>query len=181
MNKETLLSYVGKGTVNHKGYKIEVRKDYLEKMKEEYIQIELKPLNKYTDSAYFEGILKYIKDNELEKIEETFEKTYKIMKEQEKNNNIEPLKLKQIKELSRNYRASFKDSLDNKYVLMNTAINGKSELCIYFKEPEYPIRVPIEINGKVIKSNYSFWLGMGIYNTEEIEQVLEKDELEEDN
>jgi len=64
---------------------------------------------------------------------------------------------------------------------MDTAIKGKSEICTYLKEPEYAIRVPIEIDGNVIKSNYSFWLGMGTYNTEEIEQVLEKDELEEEN
>lgn len=41
MKKETLLSYGGKGVVNHKGYKINVTNDYLEKTKLHHLPIEL--------------------------------------------------------------------------------------------------------------------------------------------
>ena len=69
MNKETLISYIGKGEVNHKGYKIKVTKDYLEKTQYNLLQIELLPINNYTDSAFFKGFLECIDDKNLVNID----------------------------------------------------------------------------------------------------------------
>ena len=96
MNKETLISYIGKGEVNHKGYKIKVTKDYLEKTQYNLLQIELLPINNYTDSAFFKGFLECIDDKNLVNIEKSFEEAYEKMKKQDQLNNGETLKLIQI-------------------------------------------------------------------------------------
>lgn len=180
MNKETLLSYVGKGVVNHKGYKIDVTNDYLEKSKIHYIQIELKPINNYTDSAFFNGLLEYMKEKDIENIEESFEEAYTKMKKQEQLNNREPLKLIQVDNLSNNYIASFRDESKNEYVLMESATKGEVELCKFHIEPEYDIKIPIEINGQVINPKFSFWLDTAIYNKEEFMKVLDLENIEEE-
>lgn len=180
MEKETLLSYVGKGVVNHKGYKINVTNDYLEKSKIHYLQIELKPINNYTDSAFFNGLLEYMNEKDLEKIEEVFEEAYTKMKRQEQLSNREPLKLIQIDNLSNNYIASFRDENKNEYVLMESATKGKVELCKFHIEPEYDIKIPVEIQGEIINPKFSFWLDTAIYNKEEFMKVLDLENIEEE-
>lgn len=180
MKKETLLSYAGKGIVNHKGYKINVTNDYLEKTKAHYIQIELKPINDYTDSAFFNGLLEYINEEDLENIEKSFEETYEKMRKQEQLNNREPLKLTQIDNLSNNYIASFRDENKKEYVLMESATKGKVELCKFHIEPEYDIKVPVEIQGQVINPKFSFWLDSAIYDKAEFMKVVDLENIEEE-
>lgn len=180
MKKETLLSYVGKGIVNHEGYKINVTNDYLERTKLHYLQIELKPINDYTDSAFYNGFLEYMSEKDLQNIEESFKEAYDKMKRQEQLNNIEPLKLIQINNLSNNYIASFRDKNKNEYVLIESVTEGKVELCKFHIEPEYDIKIPIEIQGQVINPKFSFWLDSAIYNKEEFMKVLDWENIEEE-
>lgn len=179
MNREILMSYIGKGEVNHNGYIIEVTSDYMKINKIHYLEIELKPINEHTNSAFFTSFLEYIEDDDLEKLENSFKKAHERMKEQELLNNRQPLKLARINNLSSNYLASFEDQNNNKYVLMETATKESVELCTFYIEPDIPIKVPIEINGQTIKPKYSFWLNMGIYNKEEFMQVLENEKIED--
>lgn len=174
MKKEELLSYIEKGDINHKGYIINVKKTFLKRTKVDFIEIELKPINKYTDSAYHKGILNYLNNKQLENIEESFKKEYEIMKEQGKIADRKPKKLFKIPNINQNYIASFKDDEDNKYVLMETTVKDKYELVFWDKEPVYSIKEPIEINGNIIKSNYSFWLSSGVFNANEVENALKE-------
>lgn len=180
MKKETLLSYVGKGVVNHKGYKINVTNDYLEKSKLHYLEIELKPINKYTDSAFFSGFLEFTDENSFENIEKSFEKAYEKMRKQEQLNNREPLKLIQIDNIYNSSIASFKDENNKEYILRKTTTEGKLELSKFYIELEYDIGVPVEINGHIIKPNFSFWLDSGIYDEEEFMKALDLENIEEE-
>lgn len=184
MKKETLLSYIGKGIVNHEGYMINVTNDYLEKTKYHYLQIELKPINPYTDSVFFSTFLENTDEKSFEKLEKSFEEAYEKMRRQEQLNNREPLKLSQIDNICGSSIASFKDENNREYILRESKIEGKVELVKFYIEPEYNIGVPVEINGEVIKPNFSFWLESSIYDEEEFMKVLDlenvKDEEVED-
>lgn len=180
MKKETLLSYVGKGVVNHNGYKISVTNDYLEKTKYHYLQIELKPINNYTDSAFYNGFLETTDEKSFENIEKSFEDAYEKMRKQEQLNNREPLKLIQIDNIYNSSIASFKDENNKEYILRKTTTEGKLELSKFHIEPEYNIGVPIEVNGNIIKPNFSFWLDSGIYDEEEFMKALDLENIEEE-
>lgn len=180
MKKEILLSYVGKGIVNHKGYKIIVNNDYLEKTKYHYLQIELKPINNYTDSAFYTGFLETTDEKSFENIEKSFEEAYEKMRKQEEINNREPRKLIQTDNIYNSAIASFKDENNKEYILRESATKGKVELTKFYIEPEYNIRVPVEINGHVIKPNFSFWLNSGIYDEEEFMKALDLENIEEE-
>lgn len=179
MKKETLLSYIGKGIVNHKGYKINVTNDYLERTKLHYLQIELKPINDYTDSVFFRGFLEHTNDDSFENIEIAFEEAYEKMRKQEEIHNKKPLKLIQVEQLSNSAIASFRSENKIDYILMDSRIEGKVELCKFYIEPEYEINIPVEINGQVLKPDFSFWLCSGIYDKEEFMKVLEKEKIED--
>ncbi len=180
MKKETLLSYVGKGVVNHEGYKIKVTNDYLERTKLHYLKIELKPINDYTDSAFFEGMLEYAKDDSFDGMEKAFEEAYKKMRRQEEIHNKKPLKLIQIDNVSSGAIASFISENKREYILRDTMTKGKLELVSFYIEPDYSINVPVEINGQVLKPDFSFWLESGIYEEEEFLKVLDMQNIEEE-
>lgn len=180
MNKETLISYIGKGEVNHKGYKIKVTKDYLEKTQYNLLQIELLPINNYTDSAFFKGFLECIDDKNLVNIEKSFEEAYEKMKKQDQLNNGETLKLIQIDNICNSSIASFKDENNKEYILRESTTEGKVELSRYYIEPEFDIKVPVEIKGQVIKPKFSFWLDSAIYDKDEFMKVLDLENIEEE-
>ncbi len=180
MQKETLMSYIGKGIVDHNGYKINVTNDYLEKSKYHYLQIELKPINNYTDSAFFNGLLEGTDDKTFENIEKSFEEAYEKMRRQEQLNNREPLKLTQIDNFYNSAIASFKDENGKEYILRESPTKGKMELCRFYIEPDFDIKVPVEIKGKVIKPKFSFWLDTGVYDKEDFIKVLDLENIEEE-
>ena len=121
-----------------------------------------------------------MKEKDIENIEQSFEDAYTKMKKQEQLNNIEPLKLIQVDNLSNNYIASFRDENKNEYVLMESTTKDKVELCKYHIEPEYDIKMPIEINGQVINPKFSFWLDTAVYNKDEFMKVLDLENIEEE-
>ncbi len=57
---------------------------------------------------------------------------------------------------------------------------GKLELVSFYIEPDYSINVPVEINGQVLKPDFSFWLESGIYEEEEFLKVLDMQNIEEE-
>lgn len=175
MKKETLLSYVGKGDVNHHGYIINVTKKDFDNILSNFVKIELKPINEYCESALFTGFLDCVSDEDLSKMEDSFEEAYKIMREQELLINKDPIKLTQINNISSNYIASFIDEKNNKYVLIENSNHITADLCTFYGEPEYSIRVPVEINGQVVKPKYSFWLNSAIYNIDDFNKMIDKE------
>ena len=179
MDKKQLISYIGKGDIEHNGYTINVTKKDFDDVLKDFIKIELKPINDYTDGPIHTAFIEYVTDKDLFELERSLRKEFEIMKKQEKLMNEVPLKLKQISNISSNYEASFEDDSKRKYVLMLSNTKGTCELVLFDKEPLYSINKPIEIDGKIIKSKYSFWLESGIYNTKEFEKVLKKEYIEE--
>lgn len=118
-------------------------------------------------------------EKNLENIEKSFEEACETMRKQEELNNREPIKLTQIDNLNNSYVASFRDENKNEYVLLEGTTEDKVELCRFHIEPEYSIKVPVEIKGTVINPKFSFWLDSCIYNKGEFMKVLEKERLED--
>ena len=54
------------------------------------------------------------------------------------------------------------------------------ELSRYYIEPEFDIKVPVEIKGQVIKPKFSFWLDSAIYDKDEFMKVLDLENIEEE-
>lgn len=176
MNKEQILQYAGKGDIEHNGYIINVTKRDFDNILKDFIKIELKPINDYTDGPVHTAFLGYISDQDLLELENSLKKELVIMKKQEEIMNKEPLKLKQVKNISSNYEATFEDENKQKYVLMLSNTKDTCELVLYDKEPLYSINKPIEIKGTVLKSKYSFWLDSGTYKKSDFENILQKQE-----
>lgn len=174
MDKKQLISYIGKGDIEHNGYIINVTKKDFDDILKDFVEIELKPINDYTDGPIHTAFIEYVTDKDLFELENSLKKEYAIMKKQEELMNKEPLKLKQIANINSNYVATFEDENKHKYVLLPSNIKDTCELVLYDKEPFYSINRPIEIEGIILKSKYSFWLDAGTYKTSDFENVLQK-------
>lgn len=181
MTKEQILEYAGKGDVEHNGFIINVIKKDFDNVLKDFIEIELKPINEYTDGPIHTAFLGYISDQDLIELENSLKKEFAIMKKQEEIMKKEPLKLNQVKNISSNYEATFEDEDKQKYVLMLSNTKDTCQLVLYDKEPLHSINKPIEIDGTVLKSRYSFWLDSGTYKKSDFENILKKQEIKKIN
>ena len=180
MTKKELLSYIGKGVVNHRNkYMLNVTKGE----KSGITMIDLKPINKHVKDIVFDFFEEYVKEEDLEKIEQSFEKEYEKMRRIEKEINLAPIKLKLIGNLHPDfYAASFVDDKKNKYVVMKVDSNYY-EICTYCGEADYPINRRIEIGETIIEPEYySFWNLKSLYKKEELDKAIgnEEENIEEE-
>lgn len=161
MTKEQILEYAGKGDVEHNGFIINVIKKDFDNVLKDFIEIELKPINEYTDGPIHTAFLGYISDQDLIELENSLKKEFAIMKKQEEIMKKELLKLNQVKNISSNYEATFEDENKQKYVL------------IYENLQKIAYRL------EMLDSNYTFHLRETILDKAEIIKYNNNELIEE--
>ena len=92
MTKEQILEYAGKGDVEHNGFIINVIKKDFDNVLKDFIEIELKPINEYTDGP----IHTYFRSR-FNRIRKFFEKRICNYEKTRRNNEKRAFKVKSSK------------------------------------------------------------------------------------
>lgn len=155
MNKEEFLKLVNeKGTFKING--IEIVTSIGKSLNEDYLNITHKAINPYTvDNEFNGGWIKYIKDEDIQELDNAVLKSYNKMIEQEKICKKEPLVLEKNGEY-------YYDNKNNEYK-MEQLKDHFEIIKMSNGEADYSINKPIKIDEKVYFPVWSWWLDKGCY------------------
>jgi len=160
MKKNELIELANKGVVQIGGYNAEIIIRDSAGNNGDFIEIFIEPINEYTTKAVLgEKWVEFVTDEECTELENGIKKIYDKMASQAEICNREPRVLK--------YHESDPKILvcekEKTYKIIQ--YEDHFEIVVLYKgcEPDYPLNVPVEINGKVYKPVWSWWLDKGCY------------------
>ena len=160
MTKNELIALANKGVVQIGGYNAEVIIRDSAGNNGDWIEIIIEPINEYATKAILGGKwLEFVTDEECGELEAGVKRIYDKMAAQAEICGREPLVLKY-------YESNTKTLIceKNKIYIVNQ-YEDHFEILVLYKgiEPDYAINKVVEINGKVYKPVWSFWLDGGCY------------------
>lgn len=164
MNKVQLFDLVGKGYIPFEDSCFKVEQHDVDEFS--VLTVHVKNLNPHTTPASFGGgFADYVTDKDVEDLENAIRKTLKEMKDIEKRANLTPLRFRRIgerllKNLDNGRMYGYEECKEGHFSIYT--IDRFDKLA---QTGEYNCDVcrTVDIDGKVYKPVYSYWLSRTVY------------------
>ena len=182
MNKEHLLALIGKGYIPVEDSCFKVETAYMEVFEADAITVEVKNLNHYTTPARFGGwLVDYVIDKDCEDLEAAIRKTLQQMRDVEKRANMEPLRFRRVgerllKNIDNGRMYGYEECKEGHFSIYTI---DRFDKLAQTGEYNCDICRTVDIDGKVYKPVYSFWLSRTVYLLDSPEGYFLKDESKE--
>ena len=180
MNKVQLFDLVGKGYIPFEDSCFKVETHDIDDFR--VITVYVNNLNPYTTPASFGGgFADYVTDQDCEDLEEAIRKTLQQMRDIEKRANLEPLRFRRIgerllKNLDNGRMYGYEECKEGHFSIYTIAYFDK---LAQIGEYDCDICRTVDIDGKVYKPVYSYWLSRTVYLLDSPDGYFPKEEREE--
>lgn len=182
MNKEQLLALAGQGyiPVEDSSFRVDIAR--MESLEADVIAVDVKNLSQYTTEARFGGgFVDYLIDKDCEDLEAAIRKVLQQMRDIEKRANMEPLRFKRVgerllKNIDNGRMYGYEECKEGHFSIYTLDSFDRIS-----QTGEYSCDIcrTVDIDGKVYKPVYSFWLSRTVYLLDSPEGYFPKNESKE--
>lgn len=182
MNKEQLLALAGQGYIPVEGSSFRVDIARMESLEADVITATVKSISPYTTDARFGGgFVDYLIDKDCEDFEAAIRKVLQQMRDIEKRANMEPLRFKRVgarllKNADNGRMYGYEECKEGHFSIYTL---DNFDRIAQTGEYNCDICRTVEIDGKVYKPLYSFWLSRTVFLLDPRDGFIPKNESKE--